>query len=116
MHTFDEFLKDFFELVKKYDTKLQLKIEQDSDSDIVKVFGENFSSLSRAKNGLGDVAELSYATAEHHPYWNLLYGCVQILHLVLEKWETVLDKDDLDEIRWFTKELIQVCDKIENQF
>jgi len=34
--------------------------------------------LARARNGLNDMRELAYTTAEHHPYWNLLYNCSEI--------------------------------------
>lgn len=116
MSYFDDFNNDLLELIKKYEKKnFQLKIEHDPEFDIVKIFGENFNSLSRAKNGLNDVAELAYTTAEHHPYWNLLSSCVQILQTILEKWEDKLNKEDLDEIKWFIHELEQTCIKIQEK-
>ncbi|RDJ30905.1 MAG: hypothetical protein DWQ18_05190 [Crenarchaeota archaeon] len=112
MTTFSEFNKELEKLVESFSKKgVQLKIEK-SDDDIIKIFGENINSLSRAQNGLEDVTELSYTTAEHHPYWNLLYHCTQISKNVLDKWNTNLNNDDLDEIRWSITEMQNSCDKI----
>lgn len=116
MTNFDKFYSDLLELIKKHEVlQSHIKVEPDPEFDIVKIFGENFSSLARAKNGLSDMAELAYTTAEHHPYWNLLYSCVQISQTLLEKWENTLSKEDLDEIKWFTKELNETCDKIQKK-
>lgn len=112
MTTFSEFNKELEKLVESFSKNgVQLKIEK-SDDDIIKIYGENINSLSRAQNGLEDVMELSYTTAEHHPYWNLLYHCTQISKNVLDKWNTSLNKDDLDEIRWSIAEMQNSCDKI----
>ena len=43
--------------------------------------------VSRAERALYDIQELADSTAEHHPYWALLYNCSQISKLVLEKME-----------------------------
>jgi len=43
------------------------------------------------------MAELSYTTAEHHPYWKLLYSCAEISKTTLEKWNSELTSDELDE-------------------
>ncbi len=46
----------------------------------------NDDPVSRAERALYDIQELADSTAEHHPYWALLYNCSQISKLVLEKW------------------------------
>ncbi len=113
MTSFEEFYASLLELTKSFEKKnTQLKIERDPDSDIVKIFGENMDSLSRAKNGLADVSELAFTTAEHHPYWNLLYQSVQISKTVLEKWNEDLSKSDVEEMQWSIKELEHVCKKL----
>jgi len=74
--TFSEFYQSILDLVKSFEKKnIMLKIEKNLESNIIQIFGENTDSLSRAKNGIEDVSELSYTTAEHHPYWALLYHC-----------------------------------------
>ena len=116
MEDFESFYHDLLDLAKKYETKnIPLKIEKDLENDIVKIFGEKITSLARAKNGLNDVTELSYTTAEHHPYWNLLYNCSEIATSVLEKWKDSLSDEDLSDIEWGIKELIESLEKIKNK-
>ena len=116
MTNFKNFYDDLLDLEKKYELKnTPLKIENDLENDIVKIFGEKITSLARARNGLNDVAELAYATAEHHPYWNLLYNCSEIASSVLEKWKESLSADDLSDIDWAIKELNQSLEKIKNK-
>jgi len=116
MTNFENFYDDLLDLTKKYERQnTPLKIENDLENDIVKIFGEKITSLARARNGLNDVAELAYATAEHHPYWNLLYNCSEIASSVLEKWNESLSADDLSDINWAIKELEQSLEKIKNK-
>jgi len=113
MATFDSFCESLEKLVHEYERdNTLLKIEKDDDSDIVKIFGENMSALARAKNGLNDLSELAYTTAEHHPYWNLLYNCSEIAHTILEKWNDSLTKEEIGDIKWAIKELKQTLEKI----
>ena len=113
MTAFDTFYNDLHELVNKHEkNNTPLKIEKDLETDIVKIFGENVTAVARAKNGLNDVTELAYATAEHHPYWNLLYNCSEIANIVLEKWKSELSKKDASDIEWSIKELKQSLEKI----
>lgn len=113
MASFDAFYNDLLELVNKHEkSNTPLKVEKDLETNIVKVFGENVTALARAKNGLNDVTELAYATAEHHPYWNLLYNCSEITNIVLDKWKSELSKKDASDIEWSLKELKQSLEKI----
>ena len=42
----------------------------------------NFNQLVKEVTDLVDkMAELSYTTAEHHPYWKLLYSCAEFQKL-----------------------------------
>ena len=76
----------------------------------------NFTQLVKEVTDLVDkMAELSYTTAEHHPYWKLLYSCVEISKIVLEKWDDELAKEDLDEIRWIISELENSYSKLEDK-
>ena len=113
MTSFDAFYNDLLELVNKHEkNNTPLKVEKDLETNIVKIFGENITALTRAKNGLNDVTELAYATAEHHQYWNLLYNCSEITNTVLEKWKSELSKKDISDIEWSIKELKQSLEKI----
>ena len=79
-----------------------------SDSD--------FNQLVKEVTELVDkMAELSYTTAEHHPYWKLLYSCAEISKTTLEKWDSELTSDELDEILWHVKELKNTCEKFSHK-
>jgi len=114
MTDFDNFHHDLIELVKKYEHDMPLKVEEDLEHDIIKIFGVKITSLARAQNGLNDMTELAYTTAEHHPYWNLLYNCSDIGHTILDKWEKSLSSDDVADIKWALKEINQTLEKIKN--
>ena len=76
----------------------------------------NSTQLVKEVTDLVDkMAELSYTTAEHHPYWKLLYSCVEISKIVLEKWDDELAKEDLDETRWIISELENSYSKLEDK-
>ena len=114
--TFEDFYNDLVTLTEKYEkNNVSLKLEKDLDHDIIKIFGEKITALARAKNGLNDVTELSYATAEHHPYWNILYNSSEIANTILEKWAGKLSKEDADEIKWQIKEISQTLEKIKEE-
>ncbi len=116
MNTFEDFYNDLVTLAEKYErSNVSLKLEKDLDNAIIKIFGEKITALARAKNGLNDVTELSYATAEHHPYWNLLYNSSEIANSILEKWADKLSKEDVDEIQWQIKEISQTLEKIKEK-
>ncbi|MDX1596075.1 MAG: hypothetical protein R3327_03965 [Nitrosopumilaceae archaeon] len=116
MATFDSFCQSLEKLIHQYEHEnTLLKVERDVDFDIVKIFGEKLSALSRAKNGLNDVTELAYTTAEHHPYWNLLYNSTEIAHTILEKWDDKLTPKEIDDIKWSIDELTKTLEKIKTQ-
>ena len=114
MNDFENFHHDLIELIKKYEHDVPLKVEEDLESEIIKIFGTKITSLARAQNGLNDVTELAHATAEHHPYWNLLSNCSEIGHTVLDNWKKSLSSDDVADIEWALKEINQTLEKIKN--
>ena len=104
--TFSDFYKSLLKLAKTFEEKnTSFKIQPDLDANIIRIYGEKSDSIERAKIGLEEVSELAYATAEHHPYWNLIYNASQISKLALEKWNGELTKEELDEISWCIDEL-----------
>ena len=111
--TFSEFYNSLLQLVKTFEEKnIVLKVEQDEALNIIRIFGKNADTVSRAKNGLEDSVELAYAIAEHHPYWALLYNSSLISKTVLEKWNEDLSAEDLSEIQWMVSELQNSHDKL----
>jgi len=113
---FEDFFTDLEKLVKKYGkNNTMLKVEQDIANDIIKIFGENITALARAKDGISEVTELAYTTAEHHPYWNILYNSSEIITTLLEKWGDKISKEDAADIEWALKEISQSLDKIKEK-
>ena len=103
---FSTFHESLLELVKSFEKKnVLMKLNSDSDSGIVRIYGEQSSGLALAKIGLEEIEDLALTTAEHHPYWNFLYNGSQILKIVLDKWSDKLTEDELKEILWYAEEI-----------
>ena len=103
-NSFQAFYDELQLLVEKFENKqTQIKVESDLDFDSVNIVREKMDSFTRAKLGVEDAAELAYTTAEHHPYWGLLYNCTEITKTILEKWYDEITPDQLDEIKWNLK-------------
>ena len=113
MTEFEEFYQELVELAERFErSDIPLKIERDLDCGIIKIFGEKITPLARAQNGLNDLVELAYSTAEHHPYWNLLYNSSEIASTVLDRWGGQLSEDDFDDIKWALEKINQTLEKI----
>ena len=114
---FEDFFRDLQKLVEKYrNTHSMLKIEPNFDDDIIKIFGEKITALARAKSGVAEITELAYTTAEHHPYWNILYQTSEIITTILEKWKKNISKQDIEDIEWALKEISQTLNKIKESY
>lgn len=115
MTGFEKFRDDLLELVKRYEKQnVALRVEEDMDSESIRIFGQRITSLARARTGLGDVIEHAHTTAEHHPYWNVLYNCSEIASSVLEKWHDSLSDRDMSDIRWAISQINQTLDRLES--
>ena len=116
MTDFENFYYDLQELSKNYTKKnIPLKVEKDLEKNIIRIYGENITALNKAENGLTDVTELAYTTAEHHPYWNLLYHSSEIANIVLERWDESLSIENIDDLEWSLKKLQDCLQKIKIQ-
>ena len=114
---FEDFFRDLQKVVEKYrNTNSMLKIEPNFDDDIIKIFGEKITALARAKSGVAEITELAYTTAEHHPYWNILYQTSEIITTILEKWKKNISKQDIEDIEWALKEISQTLNKIKESY
>ena len=103
---FEEFHKSLLALVQSFEKKnVLVKMHSDPSSGIIRIYGEGSSGLDVAKTGLEEVEELALTTAEHHPYWGLLYNGSQIIKLVLEKWNDTLTEDEKNQIKWYSEEI-----------
>ena len=113
---FSEFCEEVEKLAKSFQERnILVKIQPDLEANIIRIYGEKTDSLARAKAGLDELSELAYTTAEHHPYWNLIYNSSQISKLALEKWDGNLTKEELDEISWHAEELKNSCKKLKEK-
>ena len=113
---FSDFYESLLKLAKSFEDKdMLMKIQADLDANIIRIYGEKTDSIARAKLGLEEVSELAYTTAEHHPYWNLLYNSSQISKLVLEKWDDTITNEELDEISWHVDELKNTAKKLKEK-
>ena len=93
-------------MVKSLEKKnVLVKMHSDLDSNIIRIYGEHSDGLALAKTGLEEVEDLALTTAEHHPYWGLLYNGSQILKIVLEKWNDTLTDDEIQQIKWYAEEI-----------
>ena len=114
--SFAEFYESLVKLTKSFEQKdLLIKIQPDLEANIIRIYGEKTDSLVLAKTGLEGISELAYTTAEHHPYWNVIYNSSQILKTVLEKWDDDLTKEELDEISWNADEIKNTVRKLEEK-
>ena len=52
MTDFEDFHHDLIELVKKYENDLGLKIEEDLEHEIIKIFGLKITSLARDRKSV----------------------------------------------------------------
>jgi pterin-4a-carbinolamine dehydratase len=69
--------------------------------------------LQRAISGLQEVSELAYATAEHHPYWGIVYHAVEVSKITLEKWNDELTNDELSELLWRIEEIKGMLERLQ---
>ena len=95
--------------------RVSIKVSIDRDSDIIRIYGEGTDYIKRASSGLSELLELSYTTAEHHPYWLLLYHATEICKMTLDKWEAELSDDQLSEMSWRCDEIRMVLEKLETR-
>jgi hypothetical protein len=89
-----------------------VKIISDIDCGIIKVYGQDADILKRASSALHELLELSYSAAEHHPYWSILYNATEILKMTIERWESDLSKDEINDVSWRIDEMRTAIDKI----
>ena len=104
-------IKGVLEELQKQD--IFFKISVDKDANLVRIYGEGSHHIKRASSSLGEVMELAYTTAEHHPYWSILYNAAEICKTVLEKWESELTADQKSEMSWRCEEIKMALERIE---
>jgi hypothetical protein len=107
-----EAIKASLEELQEQDN-ISFKVSVDTDASVVRIYGEGSDYIKRASSGMGEVMELAYTTAEHHPYWALLYNASEICKTVLERWESNLTADQISEMSWRCDEIKMALGRLE---
>jgi hypothetical protein len=92
--------------------KISTKIGVDRDAGIIRIYGEGSDYIRRAASGLEEMLELAYTTAEHHPYWAVLYHASEISKVALDKWESELSADQISEMSWRCDEIKMALERL----
>jgi len=91
---------------------ISTKVGVDKDAGIIRIYCEGSDYVKRASSGLEEMLELAYTTAEHHPYWAVLYHAAEISKAALEKWESELTADQVSEMLWRCDEIKMALDRL----
>jgi hypothetical protein len=114
MSSIDKILDGLKGVLKELEKQnIFFKVSVDRDDSVVRIYGEDSHYINRASSGLRDVMELAYTTAEHHPYWAVLYNAVEICKTVLDRWESELTADQISEMSWRCDEIKMALGRLE---
>lgn len=97
--SFHAFYHDLLDLIRRHSdgpNGVQIRLRYDPSYDIIRLTGPGATARAKAVDGLADVMELALSTAEHHPYWGLLYHSADVADTVLQKWDGDGDTGDGD--------------------
>lgn len=94
---------------------ISTKISVDRDAGIIRIYTEKSDYIKRASSALSELLELAYTTAEHHPYWLLLYHAAETCKMVVDKWDSDLSADQLSEMSWRCDEIRNAIDRISSR-
>ncbi|MCI0564422.1 MAG: hypothetical protein MN733_38615 [Nitrososphaera sp.] len=107
-------VKDVLDELEKREG-ISSKIGIDREANVIRIYGEDSDYVKRAYSGLSEVLELAYTTAEHHPYWAILYHANEISKVILEKWNTDLTKDQIREMSWRCDEIKMSLERLNDR-
>ena len=88
------------------------KLSIDKEAGIIKIYSKEYNIIKKASTGLPDIFELSYATAEHHPYAIILYHTAEILKNILDVWDSNLSQEQISELSWRATEIKASLDRL----
>lgn len=111
-------MEKILEEVKKLEESLQkqgitVKVRSDNEAGMIRIYGEASDMLKRAISGLQEISELAYTTAEHHPYWGIIYHTIEISKITLEKWNDELGNNELSELLWRVEEIKSMLQRLQ---
>ncbi len=91
---------------------ISAKVGFDRDAGVIRIHAESSDNVQRARSGLAEVLELAYTTAEHHPYWSILYHANEISRMLLDNWQSELTLDQIGEMTWRVDEIKMVLGRL----
>jgi hypothetical protein len=115
--SFEEVLERVRPVLEELENKkgISTRLAVDKDAGVIRIYSEDSTYVRRASSGLEEMLELAYTTAEHHPYWAILYHAGEISKTVLEKWESDFTANQKGEMSWRCDEikmaLSRLCDE-----
>ena len=113
LDAYHAFYHELIGLVRRHaESGIALRVKHDAENRIIRLTGPEATPRARAASGLEDVAELAQSTAEHHPYWGLLYHSSEVADAVLRSWDGALTADQAADIRWSIREIESVLDRL----
>ena len=92
---------------------IDINTKFDKESGFIGIYPSNTSILKKATNGLNEILELSYSTAEHHPYWNIIYNTAEIARVILDTWNENFSLDQIQEMLWRNDEIKNTLNRLE---
>jgi hypothetical protein len=113
MSSIDNVLHELKSLLEELQNKgSNMSISVDREAGVVRIYSEGSDYIKRASSGLAETLELAYTTAEHHPYWSILYNATEICKSVLDRWESNLTADQLSEMSWRCEEIKMALERL----
>jgi hypothetical protein len=94
---------------------ISIKVHVDREAGIIRIYSESSDHIKRASSGLAEVLELAYTTAEHHPYWAILYNATEICKTALDRWDSYMTPDQLSEMSWRCHEIKMALERLDKQ-
>jgi hypothetical protein len=98
------------------DEGINIQTKFEKDSGYVGLYTSNTTILKRAKNSIKELLELSYSTAEHHPYWNIIYNTSEIAKTTLDNWDENISHDQIKEMLWRNEEIKNILNRLEKEY
>jgi len=93
---------------------IALNVTVDGEADVIRIYGKVPDAVKRASSAISDILDLAYDTAEHHPFWNILYHSALISSVIIDKWNSELALEQIDELKWRVDEIKHGLERIEN--
>ena len=113
MSSIDKVLNEIKSILEELQNKGDnMSISVDKEAGVVRIYSEGSDYIKRASSGLAETMELAYTTAEHHPYWSILYNATEICKSVLDRWDSNLTADQLSEMAWRCEEIKMALERL----